>query len=39
VALPVRRAAAMTVAAHLEYLEKMGQLRLRRGFFGRRVGV
>jgi glyoxylase-like metal-dependent hydrolase (beta-lactamase superfamily II) len=34
----VRRAAAMTVLAQLEYLERAGQLRLRRGVLGLRVG-
>ena len=39
VSLPVRRAAAMTVAAHLEFLAGTGQLRLRRSLLGLRVSL
>lgn len=35
--LPVRLAARMTITAHVEYLEALGQLRVRRGLFGIRV--
>jgi glyoxylase-like metal-dependent hydrolase (beta-lactamase superfamily II) len=37
--LPVRRAAAMTIKAHVEYLESLGQLSVRRGLFGMRIAV
>jgi len=39
IALPVRAAARMTVTAHVEYLESLGQLRVRRGIFGTRLSV
>src|SRR5690606_28491877 len=32
--LPVRRAAGMTITAHVEYLEGLGQLRVRRSLLG-----
>ena len=34
----VRRAAAMTIGAHMEYLEARGELRVKRGLFGLRLG-
>lgn len=37
IALPVRMAARMTVAAHVEYLEGRGELSVRRGPFGSRL--
>jgi glyoxylase-like metal-dependent hydrolase (beta-lactamase superfamily II) len=39
VSLPVRRAAAMTVGAQLEYLADLGRLRLRPGLLGLRVSL
>ncbi|WP_127752243.1 MBL fold metallo-hydrolase [Devosia sp. 1566] len=39
VSLPVRRAAAMTVGAQLEYLADLGRLRLRSGLLGLRVSL
>ncbi|UXN73635.1 hypothetical protein N8D56_23160 [Devosia sp. A8/3-2] len=33
----VRRAAAMTITAHVEYLEAQGLLQVRRGWFGTRL--
>lgn len=36
-ALPVRLAAAMTINAHVEYLEEAGQLRVRRSLLGMRI--
>jgi glyoxylase-like metal-dependent hydrolase (beta-lactamase superfamily II) len=35
--LPVRVAAAMTVTAHVEYLEGLGELKVSRGLFGTRI--
>lgn len=35
--LPVRLAAAMTINAHVEYLEGLGQLRVKRSLFGMRI--
>lgn len=35
--LPVRLAAAMTINAHVEYLENLGQVRVQRGLLGLRV--
>lgn len=35
--VPVRRAAAMTIAAHVEYLEELGLLQVSRGLFGTRL--
>lgn len=35
--LPVRLAARMTITAHVEYLEALGQLRVRRGPLGMRI--
>lgn len=35
--LPVRFAAAMTINAHVEYLEALGKLRVRRGLLGMRI--
>lgn len=35
--LPVRLAARMTITAHVEYLESLGQLTVRRGPFGTRI--
>jgi len=37
--LPVRLAARMTIAAHVEYLEGMGLLEVSRGLFGTRVSA
>ena len=37
--LPVRVAARMTVMAHVEHLEKLGQIRVSRGLFGTRVAT
>ena len=37
--LPVRLAAAMTINAHVEYLEELGQLRVKRGPLGMRIHV
>ena len=37
VSAAIRRAAAMTVTAHLEYLDAQGALRLRRTLFGTRI--
>jgi len=37
--LAVRRAAAMTVLAHVEYLEGLGRVRVKRGVLGVRVSV
>lgn len=37
--LMVRRAAAMTITAHVEYLEAQGLLTVRRGWFGTRLGA
>lgn len=37
--LPVRRAARMTVMAHVEYLEGLGRLRMRHSLLGTRVSV
>ena len=38
-ALPVRFAAAMTINAHVEYLEGLGRLRVKRRLFGMRVSL
>jgi glyoxylase-like metal-dependent hydrolase (beta-lactamase superfamily II) len=35
--LPVRRAAALTITAHVEYLDSLGHLQARRGLFGLRI--
>lgn len=35
--LPVRLAARMTITAHVEYLERLGTLRVRRGLLGTRI--
>jgi glyoxylase-like metal-dependent hydrolase (beta-lactamase superfamily II) len=35
--LPVRMAARMTIKAHVEYLEGLGMLRIRRGLLGTRI--
>lgn len=37
--LPVRRAAAMTVQAHVEHLEGLGLLTIRRGLLGTRISA
>jgi glyoxylase-like metal-dependent hydrolase (beta-lactamase superfamily II) len=34
---PVRRAAGMTITAHVEYLEGLGELKVSRGVFGTRI--
>lgn len=39
ITLPVRPAAVMTVTAHVEYLEGLGQIRVRRGILGTRLSV
>ena len=36
---PVRRAAAMTIMAHVEYLEALGQLQVKRGLLGVRLAL
>jgi hypothetical protein len=35
--LPVRFAAAMTINAHVEYLEALGKLKVRRSLLGMRI--
>lgn len=35
--LPVRMAARMTITAHVEYLERLGEIRVERGLFGTRL--
>jgi len=37
--LQVRRAARMTITAHVEYLEALGKLHIVRGLFGTRVSL
>lgn len=37
--LPVRRAAHLTIAAHVEYLEGLGELKVTRTIFGTRIRV
>lgn len=37
--LPVRMAARMTITAHVEYLESLGQLRVRRGLLGTHISA
>jgi glyoxylase-like metal-dependent hydrolase (beta-lactamase superfamily II) len=37
--LPVRLAARMTITAHVEYLESLGQLRVSRGLLGTRISA
>jgi glyoxylase-like metal-dependent hydrolase (beta-lactamase superfamily II) len=39
IAPPVRLAARMTVTAHVEYLEGLSLLRVRRGLFGARISI
>lgn len=39
IALPLKRAAAMTVKAHVEYLEGLGQINVYRGALGTRLSV
>ncbi|MDB5613507.1 MAG: fold metallo-hydrolase [Devosia sp.] len=38
-ALPVRFAAAMTINAHVEYLERLGKLSVKRGLLGMRISA